>query len=272
MMSELLESVLRLLTTYQALQLESVLDYEKLNHYAITHHSTQIEGSTLTEIETRLLLDEQLTPQGKPLLHSLMVKDHYEALLFTLQQAALKREISVSLAQAINANVLKSTGSIYRTLYGDIDSSKGAFRKSNVSAGTRFFVHFEKVEKLVQQLCGSLQEKLLNAVTIEEQLLLSFDAHFDLVTIHPFYDGNGRTARLFMNFIQAFFKLPLAIIFKEQKATYFEALEESRNKEDLQYFRSFMLEQYKTMLAREIDLHTQMKSNPRKGGGYSLVF
>lgn len=266
------KEVIGLLTTYQKLKLEQVLDYEKFNHYAITHHSTQIEGSTLTEIETRLLLDEQLTPQGKPLMHSLMVKDHYEALLFTLQQAALKQEISVPFIQAINAHVLKSTGSTYRTLYGDIDSSKGAFSKSNVSAGTRFFVHFEKVEKLVQQLCGSLQEKLLNAVTIEEQLLLSFDAHFDLVTIHPFYDGNGRTARLLMNYIQAYFKLPLAIVFKEQKASYFEALEETRYKEDLQYFRTFMFGQYQAMLSNEIALNAQMKSPPRKGGGYSLVF
>jgi Fic family protein len=271
-MNEPLESVLRLLNAYQALQLETVIDYEKFNHFAITHHSTQIEGSTLTEIETRLLLDEQLTPQGKPLTHSLMVKDHYDALIFTLQQAALKQEISVALVQSINAHVLKSTGSTYRTLYGDIDSSKGAFRKSNVSAGTRFFVHFEKVEKLVTQFCGSLQKKLMATVSIEEQLLLSFDAHFDLVAIHPFYNGNGRTARLLMNFIQAYFMLPLAIVFKEQKADYFEALEETRNKEDLQYFRSFMLGQYQTMLTREIDLSTQMKSNPRKGGGYSLVF
>jgi len=271
-MNEQLESVLQLLTTYKSLQLESVIDYEKFNHYAITHHSTQIEGSTLTETETRLLLDEQLTPQGKPLMHSLMVKDHYEALLFTLQQANLKQEISVSLVQAINAHVLKSTGSIYRTLYGDIDSSKGPFRKSNVSAGTRFFVHFEKIETLVVRFCEYLQAKISKAKVPEEQLLLSFDAHFDLVTIHPFYDGNGRTARLLMNFIQAYFQLPMAIVFKEEKAAYFEALEEARNKEDLGYFRSFMLEQYKTMLAREIKLYQEKDEPPRKSGGYSMVF
>ncbi len=271
-MNILTKEVIGLLTTYHGLNLEQVLDYEKFNHYAITHHSTQIEGSTLTEIETRLLLDEQLTPQGKPLTHSLMVKDHYDALVFALAQARLKQEISVSFIQAINAKVLKSTGSTYRTLFGDIDSSTGAFRKSNVSAGNRFFVHFEKVEHLVQNLCSSLQEKLGKAATIEEQLLLAFDAHFDLVTIHPFYDGNGRTARLLMNYIQAYFKLPLAIVFKEQKVSYFEALEETRNKEDLQYFRTFMLGQYQAMLSNEIALNAQMKSPPRKGGGYSLVF
>ncbi|MCF8443163.1 MAG: Fic family protein [Saprospiraceae bacterium] len=271
-MSKLIHEVEGLLSTYQGLKLEQVLDYEKFNHYAITHHSTQIEGSTLTEIETRLLLDEQLTPKGKPLVHSLMVQDHFKALVYTIQQATEKREISVALIQEINGCVLKSTGAIYRTLYGDIDSSQGVFRKSNVSAGTRFFVHFEKVEKLVIQFCASLNEKISKAKTIEEQLLLSFDAHFDLVTIHPFYDGNGRTARLLMNFIQAYFNLPLAIVFKEEKVAYFEALEKTRKKEDLQYFRSFMLNQYKQHLSKEIDTYQAMNTKPNSGGGYSLVF
>jgi Fic family protein len=50
-----------------------------------------------------------------------------------------------------------------------------------------------------------------------QQLELSFAAHFNHVTIHPFYDSNGRTSRLLMNFIQQFSSLPLAIVFKEDK-------------------------------------------------------
>ena len=129
-----------------------------------------------------------------------------------------------------------------------------------------------KVESLVVQLSVKLNNRLSKAITIEEQLNLSFDAHFDLVSIHPFYDGNGRASRLLMNFIQAYFNLPLAIVFKEQKASYFEALEESRNKEDLQYFRNFMLSQYMGFLTREIDLYQKMNDKPSKGGGYSMVF
>ena len=51
-------------------------------------------------------------------------------------------------------------------------------------------------------------------LTVEEKLQLSFSTHFDLVSIHPFYDGNGRTSRLLMNFIQQYFHLPLAIVYK----------------------------------------------------------
>ncbi len=262
----------KLLSTYQSLQLDQVVDYEKFNRFAITHHSTQIEGSTLSEIETRLLLEEDLTPKGKPLSHSLMVKDHYQALLFTVQEAKSRREISPAFICAINSAVLRQTGSTYRTLFGDIDSSQGQYRKSNVSAGNRFFVHFEKVELLVKQLCDQLQDRLLKVNSVEDQLFMSFDAHFDLVTIHPFYDGNGRTSRLLMNYIQAYFGLPLAIVFAEDKVAYFKALEESREKEDLSYFRSFMVSQYRQFLTQEIELYRAMERGHKKGPGFSMVF
>ena len=69
-----MEELLALLKNYQDLNLPEVVDYDKFNLYAITHHSTFLEGSTLTEIETQLLLEEGRTPKGKPLAHSLMVK------------------------------------------------------------------------------------------------------------------------------------------------------------------------------------------------------
>ena len=85
-----MNDILPILEEFQSLHLDEVIDFNKFNQYAIVHHSSVIEGSTLTENETRLLLDEGLTPKGKPLAHSLMVKDHFDALQFTLE-AAKKR-------------------------------------------------------------------------------------------------------------------------------------------------------------------------------------
>ncbi len=116
------------------------MDFDKFNRYAITHHSTTIEGSTLTENETRLLLDEGVTPAGKPLLHSLMVQDHYNALLFVIQKADQKITISSTFIQAINAAVMKQTGSIYQIVFGELNAATGVFRKGNVSAGSSYFV------------------------------------------------------------------------------------------------------------------------------------
>lgn len=267
-----MKELLVLLKKYQDLNLSEVVDYDKFNLYAITHHSTFLEGSTLTEIETQLLLEEGLTPKGKPLAHSLMVKDHHNALRFVLEKGKARAAIVPALVRKINAKVLKNTGSVYKTALGEVDSSKGEYRLSNVRVGDRYFVTYDKVAPLTEQLCARLNQKLAETKTVETQLLLSFDAHFDLVSIHPFYDGNGRTARLLMNFIQAYFGLPLSIVFSEDKADYFEALEQTRKKESLSYFRNFMCAQYEKYLNSEIEKYLDARDQPRKGDGFSFIF
>ncbi len=76
-----------------------------------------------------------------------------------------------------------------------------------------------------------------------------------------------------MNYIQALLGLPLAIVFSEDKSDYFDALEATREQENLDLFRVFMLGQYEKFLVREIGAYQEMKeSGKRKGGGFSLVF
>ncbi|MEM9885562.1 MAG: Fic family protein [Bacteroidota bacterium] len=248
----------KLIQIYQSLNLNEVIDHEKFSHYAITHHSTNLEGSTLTETETQLLLDEGRTPKGKPLTHSLMAKDHYDALLFLLEGAKEKKTIDVAFIQDINARVLKNTGAVYNTSLGTIDSSKGEFRKSNVRAGNRYFVNYAKVPEYTEQFTLQLVQKLQTMDTVEEQLLLSFEAHFDLVSIHPLYDGNGRSSRLLMNFIQAYFGLPLAIVFTEDKVDYFDALEAARKQDNKKPFYDFIQSQYEKHLGAEIKRFNDM--------------
>ena len=60
--------------------IEQIIDYERFNLYSIVHHATSIEGSTLTQLDTELLLSEGITAKGKPLEHHLMVQDHFKAL------------------------------------------------------------------------------------------------------------------------------------------------------------------------------------------------
>ena len=126
-------------------------------------------------------------------------------------------------------------------------------------AGNRYFPNFDKVELLTKKLVDQLNPSMKKNSVIEEQLTLSFDAHFELVSIHPFYDGNGRTSRLLMNYIQHFYQLPMGIVFKQDKAEYIQALEDSRNKESLELFRKFMFEQYSKYLRREIKNFKKIK-------------
>ena len=167
---------------------------------------------------------------------------------------------------------MKQTGSIYQTVFGELDATKGVFRKGNVSAGSTYFVGHEKVEPLVNKLCKEINEKVVTANTVTEKLNIYFDVHFDLVTIHPFYDGNGRTSRLLMNYLQMYFNLPLSIVFKEDKAAYFDALQQARKEENLNIFRLFMFAQYSKYIQQEIEKFEQSEKAGGKGKGYSFVF
>ena len=260
-----------LISKYKSLGISDVLHYEKFNLISISHHSTKIEGSTLTELETQILLDDGLTPKGKPLNDTLMVTDHFKALHFIIDKARNKTPITIDLIKEINSYVMKSTGGVYNTILGEVDASKGMFRKGNVTAGSSYFPNYDKVERLTNELVLFMNTQMKNDLSIDEKLNLSFDAHFNLVSIHPFYDGNGRTSRLLMNYIQAFYDLPLAIVNSEDKQEYIEALIATREKEEIGVFRNFMKNQYETYLLKEIKkFEDNFSSKPNKG--FSFLF
>ncbi len=254
-----------LIKKYRELQIEDAIDYKKFNLFLITNHSTVIEGSSLTEIETQLLLNENITPKGKPLEHSLMTKDHYRALLFTLDLANNKISLKKSVLQEISSKIMNLTGSVYNTVLGKVDVTKGDIRKMNVFVGKRSFPNYDKIPKLLNTYCANLNKMIADCRNdSEEKLKLSFWAHFNLVSIHPFVDGNGRLSRLIMNYVQEYFNLPLSIVFKEDKNDYFEALETTREENDISIFYNFMFEQYNKYLLTEINNY----SKNTKGFGF----
>lgn len=260
-----------LILKYKSLGITDVLHYEKFNLISISHHSTKIEGSTLTELETQILLDNGLTPKGKPINDTLMVTDHFKALHFIIDKAKNQVSITTDLVKEINSYVMKSTGGIYNTILGEVDASKGIFRKGNVTAGVSYFPNYDKVERLTDELTKFINAKMNDNLTIDEKLYLSFDAHFNLVSIHPFYDGNGRTSRLLMNYIQAFYDLPLAIVNSEDKQEYIQALIDTRKEDNIQIFRDFMRNQYERYLLNEIKkFEDGFSSNSNKG--FSFLF
>ena len=73
--------------------LAEVVDFEKFNRIAIVHHSSAMEGSTLTLEETSLLISEGITAKGKPMSEHEMVSDHYKALSFCMEEAAKKTPV-----------------------------------------------------------------------------------------------------------------------------------------------------------------------------------
>jgi len=247
----------KLLKEYQSLQLERVIDYEKFCMISIVWHSTKIEGCTLTETETKVLLEQNITAGGKPLTDHLMVKDHFDAFLFIKQAALSKRIFSTEFIQEVNAAVMKHTGSIHNTALGNFDSSKGDLRLLQVYVDKKYFPSYQKVPELLNLFCEAVNERL-EAVKDDEISNLASDVHYNFINIHPFVDGNGRTARLLMNYILLYHHQPLLKIFTEDRVAYIDALNETEEKSNLAIFRKFITNQYCKFLQLEIDKHQQL--------------
>ena len=261
----------KLLAAYEQFKkakVEETLDYQRFNAYLVTHHSTSIEGSTLTKVETDLLLEKGITPAGKPVAHSLMVEDHYKALNFVLDRAKEKKRITQDFIKDIGARVMARTGDTISVALGSFDVRKGDYRLVSAYSGNHYYPAYNKIPARMAQLVEALQEKIKSVTEIEKIYELSFDAHFELVTIHPFGDGNGRSSRLLMNYIQAYHDLPLTTVFMEDRKAYIEALMKSREIENPEPIRAFMASQARKYFTQEVAL----KQKSEKDQGMSFVF
>ena len=232
---------------FQELGISEAVDYEKYYLYSLITHSTAIEGSMLTEAEAQMLFDEGLTAKGKPLVYHLMNEDLKKAYELAKAEARNKTSVTPAFLRKLNAALMRTTGSVYNVMGGSFDSSKGEFRLCGITAGIggRSYMNYQKVPAKVDRLCAILQEKQSTSGTFREQYELSFNAHLNLATIHPWVDGNGRTARLLMNYIQFCRNLFPTKIFREDREEYILSLRRSQEEETNQPFLDFMASQLK---------------------------
>lgn len=260
-----IQDINKLADVYQKLS-RGMIDHDKYTYYAITYHSTAIEGSTLTEKQSVNLLEFGKPAPLKPIHDHLMVLDYYQALNYTLQLAKEKRPLSVPLIQSMAAKVKANTGESVNTVLGTYHTDKGDFRTGTVRAGNRTFPDFKKVPAMIKKLCEDTNQEISNAKTFEEKCNLAFMVHFNFISIHPFGDGNGRTSRLLMNYVQSMFNLPLSIVFKSDRLKYVGALEGARNSVNIDIFYQFMYAQYVKFLKLEI-LQLQDDATAKKRTG-----
>lgn len=266
-----MKNLLNIRNQYIGLIQNDTFDFKKFNEYAIVHHSNSIEGSTLTKEETFLLLNEKLTPKNKPLEHTFMALDHLNALVFVTELAKNKALLSSEIIQEISAKVMQHTGSEVSAMAGNFNSAKGDFRKVTVRAGSSTFMDYKKVPERVKELTNYINEQNQQISNIDAIYNLSFDAHFQLVSIHPFADGNGRVSRLLMNYIQAYHNEPLSVVFQEDKQEYYQALVETRKKEDIRIFRNFMTAQTIKFFKQQINELTKSQKN-NSNNGFAFLF
>ena len=264
------KELLEVLNEYKRLGIADQIDYDKFYLYSLITHSTAIEGSTVTEIENQLLFDEGIAAKGRTMQEQLMNLDLKKAYEHSQQLAKSHTDFSVDMLKGLSAIVMKNTGSVYNTALGSFDASKGDLRLVNVTAGAggKSYLNYQKVPAKLEAFCQQVNERraALASDDVISQYMLSFDAHFQLVTIHPWVDGNGRMSRLVMNHLQFESGLIPVKVNKEDKAEYIQALINSREHDSMGPFREFMLQEHIKNLRHEIDNFHQSQEGGQKTG------
>ena len=249
--------LMKLLQQYKALGISDQIDFDKFYLYSIITHSTAIEGSTVTEVEAQLLFDEGITSSKRTMLEQQMNLDLKVAYDYGREWIKQHEPITVDWLVLLASKVMARTGSEYHSIGGDFSAAKGELRKLNVTAGTggKSYLAYQKVPARLAAFCEELnrRRKAIDPADVAAVYDLSFWAHFESVTIHPWADGNGRTCRLLMNLLQWEFDVLPTKVLKEDKAEYIQALIDTRESKDLNVFLNCMARHHCQHLQNDID-------------------
>ena len=261
-----IDKLIALIEQYKSLGIDSQIDYEKFYLYSIITHSTAIEGSTVTEIENQLLFDEGISAKGKTIMEQMMNIDLKKAYEESIRLAKTHSEITIDVLKSLSRLVMQNTGSVYKSPLGDFSSANGDLRLVNVTAGAggKSYMSFQKVPAKLEEFCEWLNTRRAQKMSMAERYNLSFEAHYRLVTIHPWADGNGRMARLLMNHIQFESGLIPTKVLKEDKGDYINALIATRENEDTTYFLEFMAGEMIKTLSSDIDTFLKSTEESRE--------
>lgn len=235
------------LDALRPLSQEALAALQKSYDVHLTYTSNAIEGNTLTWRETAELIEHGITVGGKPLRDHLEAVDHYEALQWMRGLAATDTPIDETTVRELHRRIVfrsqPEIGGIYSTLPRRIAGSP---------------VVFPNPAK-IPQLMKEYGEGLSRAGT---EPAASFDAHFRLVAIHPFADGNGRTARLLMNLMLLRGGYPPVAVRPEDRKAYLDTLEHASLREDLAPFQTFMHERLDATLGEYLSALSEALPNP----------
>ena len=180
-----------------------------------TYNSNSIEGNTLTLQETKMVIEEGFTIKGKSL------REHFEA---------VNHQEAIELVESLisDSYILKETDilNIHELVLQKIEKDfAGRFRTSGVRISGANFVppNALKIDEYITELTDWTNTSDMNIV------LKSAIFHHRFVWIHPFFDGNGRTARLLFNLLLMKEGFPPAIILKNDRKKYYDALNSANN-------------------------------------------
>jgi Fic family protein len=212
----------------------ALLALQKSYDVDLTYTSNAIEGNTLTLRETAELIEHGITVGGKPLRDHLEAVDHYNAVLWMRELAAKDTPIEETTVRELHRRIVARSqleiGGIYSTL------------PRRIAGSPVIFPNPAKIPELMKDFGEWLGKA-------EPVPATSFDAHFQLVAIHPFADGNGRAARLLMNLLLLREGYPPVAVRPEDRKTYLDTLEHGSIRDDRKPFQTLMHQRLDATLA-----------------------
>lgn len=206
-------------------QLEQLQEYYRIG---LTYTSNALEGNSLTETETKIVLEEGITIGGK------LIRDHLEAIGHSDAYTYL-----LTCAQHVSITE-KDILQLHNLFYYRIDPHHaGSYRQEQVFiTGTEFIPPAAKqVPNLMKKLITEIPSLAHGCHPVEYAALI----HLKLVTIHPFIDGNGRCARLLMNLVLLQQGYVITIIQPIMRREYIGALQRAQVKKDDTAFVNFIV-------------------------------
>lgn len=219
---------LRPLSTSALAQLQKHYDVD------LTYTSNAIEGNTLTLRETAEVIEHGVTVGGKSLRDHLEAVDHYDALLWMRELAASATPVDENAVCELHRRIVARSQPGIAGIYS---------RNPRRIAGSNVvFPNPAKIPQLMEQFGA-----WLNAAPADPAS--AFDAHYRLTAIHPFSDGNGRTARLLMNLLLIRGGHPPVAVRPEDRKAYLDSLERASLAEDMVPYQTLMHERLDATLA-----------------------
>ena len=217
-MDELVASIAAKKAKLDALRPLSGEALARLEHYydiELTYTSNAIEGNTLSPVETTLVIEQGITVAGKPLKDHLEALDHYEAMRYVRELARKDEPLTQSNVRTLHGLVVKRSRPELAGRYADLN------RYVRTDAGRHEFPSPAEIPALMGEFADWLKDAPASPAS-------AFTAHRRLVDIHPFNDGNGRTARLLMNLVLIRGGYPPIAVRPEDRLDYIRALQRSQ--------------------------------------------
>ena len=202
------------LVSLRSLNKEQLILIKEQINIEYIYNSTAIEGNTLSLNETKLILEEGVTISGKSLREHLDIINQKEAISWI--ENFIKNKTKIKEIDIIELHRLTLKG-ISNYWAGRYKTSQNRIVGSKLKTTTPYKVHFE-MNNLAYEIENNKKFDIIE---------LAAYAHHELVRIHPFIDGNGRTARLLMNLVLMRDSYPPIVILNKERKRYFDTLEKA---------------------------------------------